>query len=182
MDIKGPFGLVTDKVGHGYLPAYLQIAAELGPRARVCELGVWRGASLRLWQALFPLGEVTGVDSDSNSCWPEGSRRVVMSQDDPELPGVLGSLFDLVVDDASHSGLHSARAFELLWPLVAPGGYYVVEDWYIALDEEARRFYSGTWEAMLELVQGFLLMLTSPDAECESVRYQYGLAIVRRRP
>lgn len=61
----------TDKVTvHGYLPEYERIAAELGPAARVLELGVAEGESLRLWQHLFPAGVITGVD-----CAGRGGRR-----------------------------------------------------------------------------------------------------------
>ena len=54
----------TDKVQHGYLPAYLRIAAELGPAARVCEIGVQHGHGLDMFQALFPDGLVAGVDAN----------------------------------------------------------------------------------------------------------------------
>jgi len=79
----------TDKWTHGYMPAYLRIAAELGPAARVCEVGVFGGESLAMWQALFPDGLVCGVDREAGCAWPPGTVAVVRSQDDPALPELL---------------------------------------------------------------------------------------------
>ena len=36
--------------------------------------------------------------------------------------------FDIVVDDASHASYHQQLALKTLWPRVAPGGLYVIED------------------------------------------------------
>ena len=167
-------GGLTDKITQGYLPSYLRIAADLGPDAAVCEVGVYHGASLRLWQALFPLGRVTGVDSSPYADWPEGTVRVVAGQDDPGLPGKVGGPFGLVVDDASHDGTLTAATFRLLWPLVQPGGYYVVEDWWVSL--------AGVdGGGMLAMVAGMLSMLDGQDGECEQVTYRYGMAIAKRR-
>src|SRR5580704_2359361 len=95
----------TDKIEpHQYFHAYVRIAAELGPKARVCELGVLDGESLRMWQALYPAGVVTGVDISTAATWPRGTVRVVARHDDPALPSMLGGPFDLIVDDGCHDG------------------------------------------------------------------------------
>lgn len=166
----------SDKIYyHGYYPEYVRIAAELGPAAQVCEVGVYRGESLRMWQSLFPLGKVTGVDNDPRARWPLGTRKVVKSQDDAEL-AELGP-FDLIVDDASHYAELTKKTFEILWPRVSPGGFYVVEDWWVGLGTPGQNYMAG----MLEVVQDFLRLLEWPDSECESVLYKYGMAIVKRR-
>ena len=61
----------TDKVSLGYMPIYYKIADELGPAARVCELGVMTGDSLDMWQVLFPQGTIAGVDFNPSSRWPQ---------------------------------------------------------------------------------------------------------------
>jgi hypothetical protein len=176
----------TDKVTvHGYFPAYVRLAAEIGPRGRVLELGVLDGESLRLWQALFPLGAVTGVDISTAATWPRGTVRVVARHDDPALPGMLGGgPFDLIVDDGCHDGETVQRSFTLLWPLVARGGFYVVEDWMVSLrpSERPGETWGQPWgPGMLRAVQSFLALLDFPDSECEAVEYRYGLAIVKKR-
>lgn len=127
-------GFRTDKVHpHGYLTAYLALAAALPRDAVVCEVGVEHGASLEMWECLFPDGLVIGVDRNPGATWPEGTRRIVAGQDDPGLAGMVrGHAPDgchLIVDDASHTGHLTAATFALLWPLVRPGCWYVIEDW-----------------------------------------------------
>lgn len=175
----------TDKIEpHGYFGTYVRLAAEIGPRGQVLELGVDQGESLRMFQALFPLGAVIGVDSNPGAIWPEGTARVVARHDDPSLPGVLDGPFSLIVDDGCHDGAVVRRSFALLWPLVAPGGFYVVEDWMVSLRDAERpgEGWGRRWgDSMLHAVQCFLALLDYPDSECESVEYRYGLAIVRKR-
>lgn len=170
----------TDKIHvHGYFQAYAQLAGELGPRTRVCELGVQGGESLRMWQGLFPQGEVVGVDCNDGATWPEGTVKVVSGQDDESLPGRLGGPFGLIVDDASHDGTLTRRSFDLLWPLVGPGGYYVIEDWAVALRDDPH--WGSRWgDGMLRCAESFLPMLAYRDGECDEIRYRYGLVIIRK--
>lgn len=127
-------GFRTDKVApHGYLRDYLRLAAGLPENAVVCEIGVEQGASLEMWQHLFPSGTVIGVDHKADAWWTEGSIKIVAGQDDPALPAMVSEHAPdgchLIVDDASHIGDLTLATFGLLWPLVKPGCHYVVEDW-----------------------------------------------------
>jgi len=67
------------------------------------------------------------------SRWPDGTHRIVANQDHPQLGRLVAAEApqgcDLIVDDASHIGHLTAATFALLWPLIRPGGFYVVEDW-----------------------------------------------------
>lgn len=184
------FRFATDKVyHHGYLSSYLRIAKQIGPAARVCELGVWRGGSLGMWQALFPEGLIAGVDHDPDATWPPGTARVVASQDDEALPAMLRETspggFDLIVDDASHDGNLTRRSWELLWPLVAPGGFYVVEDWQKGMGLGGGETWQLAWQAgdesMLRCAEWFLRLLNSRDCDPDSIEYRYGLVILHRR-
>ena len=179
----GAVRFATDKLGQGYLPAYLRLAADIGAAGRVLEVGVWHGDGLDMFQALFPGGVVAGVDVDPTARWPEGTHKIVTSQDNPGLPAHLAPIsreWDLVVDDASHDGDVSAVTFGLLWPLVAPGGWYVLEDWYVGMAHVPP--WNGLYgPSMLVLAQSFLRMLDTIDGPLESVTYQYGMAILHKR-
>jgi hypothetical protein len=160
----------TEKITEGYLPHYLRIAADIGMDARVCEIGVRGGDSLRLWQALFPRGDIAGVDIDPDATWPDGTTRIVAGQDDPALPALVGPRH-LIVDDASHKGALTCATFDLLWPCITPGGYYVIEDWWLEW---------GTKDSMLVLAQNLLPLLRRPDLD--SITYRWGLIILRKAP
>jgi len=56
------------------------------------------------------------------------------SQDDPTLPALVKEYFggqplDLVIDDASHMYGYTRRSFSQFFPLLRPGGLYIIEDW-----------------------------------------------------
>ena len=169
----------TDKIEpHKYFTTYLKIAADLGPRASVCELGTWQGEALRMGQALFPLGRVTGVDYQAyERRWPEKTIQVIAFQHDPRLPSLLteagAAPFDLIVDDASHQGGPTRSSFAMLWPLVSAGGYYVIEDWNMALERPDEDFLAS--------VTDLTRLLASRDVECDWVHYQWGLAIAHKK-
>ena len=122
---------LTDKIPLGFMTAYQPIAKELGPAAKVCELGVALGGSLELWKYLFPDGTIAGVDIDPDSGWSEDTIKIVCDQSDSELPSILSNYsrkWDLIIDDASHVAYLTASSLDNLWPLVRPGGYYVIEN------------------------------------------------------
>ena len=104
--------------------------------------------------------------------------RVVCNQDDPRLPSLLTdfSPFDLVVDDASHHGDLTGATYRLLWPLVAPGGWYVIEDWQVGFDD---------WplfdSSMRDLAASLLAELRLPDGDVADITYRYGMVLVRKR-
>lgn len=167
----------TDKVGNGYLPSYLAIAAELGPQASVCEVGVQNGAGLDMFQALFPYGEIVGVDANPDCRWPAGTRAVVAKQDATWLPSRLARRFDLIVDDASHDGVMTAATFANLWPVVNPRGYYVIEDWGVGFNT-----FRGFNNSMLDMAKGLLYQFEhgNANATVESITYKVGLIIIKK--
>ena len=171
----------TDKdVPHGYLPDYSDIAAAIGPAGTVCEVGVCRGGSLDMWLDLFPTGTVIGVDCDQSSRWPEGTRQVIAMQNDPGLAreGPRARAGRLRPD---HRRRLPRRApyratFETLWPLVRPGGFYVVEDW-------ADPWVDPSWgvadenDRLVEWVPSLIHSLKNGAATVSYTRE--GLAVVR---
>ncbi|CAE8636443.1 unnamed protein product [Polarella glacialis] len=129
---------------HDYLRYYEPRIQHLGMSGSVLEIGVNRGHSLAMWSLWFPLGRVVGLDINLNAlsldklaltdrganitgnvrvyqC--DATRRLdLFRRLDPE------ENFDLIVDDGSHMAKHQLRSFELLFPLLKPGGWYMIED------------------------------------------------------
>ena len=133
----------SDKAEHGYCPFYEDLLATRRPEpVRVLELGVggfdrpddptWGGASLRMWKDYFAHGTVWGLDILDKSGVAEDRVTVVRGgQADADLLQRLSlqdGPFDLIVDDASHLPSLTIASFEILFPLLAPGGVYVIED------------------------------------------------------
>lgn len=172
--------VTTDKYQNGYVPTYLKIAAQLGIDADVCELGVAGGESLAFFKTLFRYGTVVGVDIDENAVWPPGTEQMIWPQDDPDLPDALERLsrggFDLIVDDASHVGSVTSATFKNLWPLVRPGGFYVIEDWTVAFAGHAPIHDPS----MLDVATGLVALFAYEDMRIEELTYRDGMIIIKK--
>jgi beta-1,4-mannosyl-glycoprotein beta-1,4-N-acetylglucosaminyltransferase len=99
----------------------------------VLEIGIDRGASLRMWEEFYPTAAVWGFDIESSRLVNEGRiRSCLCNQADPtQLRAAIGTHNlhpDLVVDDGSHVWSHQIATYEALSPYMLPGGIYVVED------------------------------------------------------
>lgn len=122
----------TDKVR--YMDIYRPLFAGMAESARkICEIGVWRGGSLRLWRDFFPNAHVYGIDCDEKREFDgERATTFVADQSDREQLGAFvqehGSDFDLILDDGGHTMENQQVSLAVLFPHVRPGGYYVVED------------------------------------------------------
>ena len=144
---------VTDKVtaghamgGHAYNLMYGMFLYPLhGETIKMLEIGLGcgmnygPGASALLWRSLLPLAElweaeVNGpcIDKHRASLHAMGIHPLVGSQRDPATLAkwmhTSGGRFDVIIDDGGHSNLDITTSFDHLWPHVAPGGLYFVED------------------------------------------------------
>lgn len=132
----------TDKAsnGHNYTPVYASYLEPLRSKfLRVFEIGIGGyhypdrgGESLKMWYEYFPQALIVGVDLYEKTGLDRD--RVFIrkgSQDDPDfLAGVVSEFGrpDLIIDDASHINPLTIKTFELMFPLLAPGGLYFCED------------------------------------------------------
>jgi cephalosporin hydroxylase len=90
------------------------------------------GNPLATWADYFPEGKIVGIDIAEKKL--ELGPRITLrrgSQDDPaflqRISGEFGP-FDIVIDDGSHVPAHVTKSFSTLFPLIADGGLYVIED------------------------------------------------------
>jgi hypothetical protein len=106
----------------------------LGRPIRLLEIGIRKGASLRVWKEWFPQLELYAVDIDADCrqhCPPDCTT-FIGDQADPEfwetvLPELPDKL-DIVIDDGSHIANDQQTTFDVLFPRMATGGLYVLED------------------------------------------------------
>jgi hypothetical protein len=131
----------SDKWGvHRYTPHYERHFGPLRDREMlVVELGIGGyaregqgGASLRMWKWFFPRAQIVGVDIQDKSFVDE--ERITSfqgSQTDRKLMRRIVKQFGpptIVIDDGSHRPAHVRKSFQILFPLLANGGLYVIED------------------------------------------------------
>lgn len=120
-----------------YLSLYDRIFAPLREKpVRLLEIGVQNGGSLEVWSEYFSQAEkIVGCDIEPKC----GELRY----DDPRITVVVGdanledtfqavtalsSSFEIIIDDASHVSDNIIRTFLIYFPLLSPGGIFVVED------------------------------------------------------
>lgn len=125
-----------------YLRVYEDLASTFSPRS-ILELGIFQGGSYVFLDKLFKPRRMSAVELRPQSVAPlshyvaEKEGRFVhfsTSQSDGEIlenivRNELGNELDLVVDDASHTYEQTKASFEILFPLLQPGGVYLIEDW-----------------------------------------------------
>ena len=131
----------SDKWGvHRYTPHYEHHFSPLRHEAiMVLELGIGGyaragqgGASLKMWKWFFPRAQIVGVDIEDKSF-----------VDRHRITSYLGSQTDralmerivrdhgaptIVIDDGSHRPQDVIDSFQLLFPMLADDGLYVIED------------------------------------------------------
>lgn len=94
------------------------------------------GGSLRMWRSYFPKGRIAGIDIYDKKLHEEKRVRTFQgSQVEPDfLLEVINEIGrpDIIVDDGSHLNEHVIESFRLLFPELAEGGLYVVEDTHTA--------------------------------------------------
>ncbi len=126
---------------HSYADTYEELIRLVPHRDRpfkLLEIGIWDprnpGASIRMWREFMPLAELYGVDINEGCRVLEAECDLnvrIVDQNNPELLGrmmeEIGDV-DFVVDDGSHVLQHQITSLLALWPHLAPGGFYAVED------------------------------------------------------
>ena len=119
-----------------FIEFYVDLFARERP-AHLIELGIFEGGSSLLWAALFPEMRITAIDIRKANAAVLGfaerfGDRLAMhyerSQSDEALLASIAKP-SMVIDDASHQYDLTRRSFELLFPRLAPGERYVIEDW-----------------------------------------------------
>lgn len=142
----GHFCLVKPKSA---VDAYEQMLRGLAPR-RIVEVGMFAGASTALMAEITRPEKLVGIDRNTRPrpaladfIERRGFERVISAHygvdqsDAKAIRAIVASEFgnqslDLVVDDASHLLDLTRRTFNCLFPLLRPGGVYLIEDWWWA--------------------------------------------------
>ncbi len=68
--------------------------------------------------------------------------------------------FDIVIDDGGHSNLQILTSFNALWPHVAPGGYYFIEDLHVSR-RKGKEDTNGKY-IMVDIIKDWIEQLLIP--------------------
>ncbi|MDR2946349.1 MAG: class I SAM-dependent methyltransferase [Candidatus Adiutrix sp.] len=142
----------TDKSGswgaaHDYLRKYEFFFRPLRREAfTFMELGVYKGASLKVWEEYFERAEIVGVDIEAETLAHAGGRVKVLLGDLSQtaflqtLPALMPRV---ILDDASHWWADQLRALFVLYPQLMSGGLYIVEDLQTSFEPLGAMFSGG---------------------------------------
>lgn len=129
--------------GHGYSWEYARhFELFRNDHIKLLEIGVGGGESIRMWLEYFPNAKIFGVDLvQGTNKWntvgekPAGDRYhfVYGDQGDQTFLNCFVAdyghpEFDVIIDDGGHHSHQVVNSFIKLWPIVARGGCYCVED------------------------------------------------------
>jgi hypothetical protein len=139
---------------------------------RLMEIGLNKGASIKLWLQYFTKASVLGVDIvnfESGVGELDSSRFTFVRGDQSDT--VFWSEFcgkqqpfDIIIDDGCHFSGPIHTAFRSLWLHVKPGGYYIVEDISEVKNPDSRTVgFPNQLEFIQNLVEPVVLGMNDVD-------------------
>jgi predicted O-methyltransferase YrrM len=137
---KTPFNLNGHR--HPYTAPYSLFFEPLRHRPiKFAEVGVYRGASVLVWRTFFSQAKIYGYDNDEPNLQfirtmnlPNTVLQSVDASKSENLVARLqedtqdGELFDVIIDDASHSVADQCLMIRNALPFLKKGGLLIVED------------------------------------------------------
>lgn len=158
----------TDKSSaiHDYLGVYEKQLGHLrDQRFQLVEIGVHKGSSTRMWAEYFSRAKVIGIDIDP-ACRRHADERIEILIGDQGSPSFLARLARrlrplVLVDDGSHQWTHQIDSFRTLFPVVRPGGYFIVEDIHTSFGEDYTAAYGkgggpSAYDYMASIAEGIV--------------------------
>jgi cephalosporin hydroxylase len=178
------------------LEQYTAVLEDAQPR-RMLEFGIFQGGSPALFTLWFDLEKFVGVDIcasvgafDKFCRTHEAGKRIQtfygVSQTDPARVGEIvraefgDATIDVVIDDASHLYENTRRTFEIAFPLLRPGGTYVIEDWGWAHWPGHQSFMGQT--ALSMLIMEITMLCASRSDLVSELRIFPSMAFIRKSP
>jgi hypothetical protein len=104
----------------------------------ILEIGVHQGESTKVFATVYPDTKIVALDlqrydhldfTDFPNITYLGGDQTDRQRLEAVIETEFPAGFDLVVEDASHIGAYSHITFHTVFPLLNPGGIYIVEDW-----------------------------------------------------
>jgi hypothetical protein len=146
------------------------------------------GESLRMWVE-YCNGNwyVIGTDLHKKDFIVEGAAIHQMGQTEAlPLISLCGAMPpSIIIDDASHINPLTIRSFEILWPILQPGGLYIVEDTetsYWGVIHTGEDYGGGVGKGIIAYMQAKTIpMDLDKDSDIEYIHFYKGLIIIKKK-
>jgi hypothetical protein len=134
-------GTETDKGlrGHYYTELYDVFFLPLkNGAAKILEIGIASGDSLKMWMDYFPRATIYGIDIVPKTKLDSARIKTFVADqaDRTQLESFIGKFggdFDIIIDDGGHLMNQQQISLGFLFKYVKPGGYYIIEDLHTSL-------------------------------------------------
>lgn len=152
---------------------------------RLMEIGLNRGASIKVWLEYFTQAEVYGVDiavfKNEVGIMSERFHFIQGDQSDTVFWENFKQSyhpFDVIIDDGCHFSGPIHIAFKSLWGFVNPGGYYVVEDLTEVRNPESR---TQGFPNQIEFVQNLIEPVVFGSNDIDEILVSKDLCVIRKK-
>ncbi len=129
----------SNKLKEGYMPIYeFYINKWKDKEINLMEIGVLRGASIKMWWDYFKKAKIYGIDTKPKIEFKKERVKIYTGdQADKEfLENVCkDKRFDIIIDDGGHKMSQQTRSFKILWKYLKPDGIYVIEDLHTSYEK-----------------------------------------------
>ena len=142
---------------HSYIPVYDELLSPYRGCAKVLEIGLLAGKSLRMWEEYFNSAKVYGVDITDQHLKPmiaEGNHNIEIfnATDADEVERVFGDMkFDVIIEDASHALEDQMSLYQNFKGHLAEDGIYIIED-VDKLDQVRQRFLEMDPDKVIKII------------------------------
>jgi len=126
--------------------------------------------SVRMWLEYFSKAKIIGLDI-SDFSWFKDDRFTFVRCDMGERANIakaaaVADSFNIIIDDAAHASHHQQQAFAELFPKLASGGLYIIED----LRWQPAEMETKGWPKTADLFQSYLMneYFSHPDKGMEN--------------
>lgn len=126
------------QLGNNFSPVYEKLFKNIkNKKNNILEIGVANGHSLASWYLYFKNSNIFGIDiKKKDKLFYKGNRLQYFSLDTLNKKKVSNFLkknitFDVIIDDSNHNFEAFFKNIKNFYPLVKPGGLYVLEDFVV---------------------------------------------------
>lgn len=186
-----------------HIDTYADLASKVKPGSNIVEIGIRSGASTALMAVLYKPNCLSAIEIDTKptklfkkflATHPDGHRIHAHfgcdQGNEAQLAAVIEADFghkslDLVIDDGSHQLVPSMTSFNLLFPRLRSGGFYVIEDWsweHFAEREYGLHFTGWPITGFSKLTLMTVLACAYAPDIIAKVSLHRGIAVVHRGP